>query len=132
MNYASQLAEEGTHISTLKETSVLNSPVFFCTPIYHGQASSIDYDKVGYLSRFSSFQFRSNTKLLRARHDQRDQFSRLTTNIIIMAPTQTNVVQHKSITLIVITTTTATGKISIFKNNINFNTIFKVRGLYSS
>ena len=90
MNYASQLAEEGTHISTLKETSVLNPPVFFIVPMsYHGQASSIDYDKVGYLSRFSSFQFRSNTKLLRARHDQRDQFSRLTINIIIMAPIQT-------------------------------------------
>ena len=119
MNYASQLAEEGTHISTLKETSVLNPPVFFyCTPIYHCQASSIDYDKVGYLSRFSSFQFRSNTKLQWARHDQRDQFSRLTTNIIIMAPTQTNVVQHKSIILTVITTTNATAKIPIFKNNI--------------
>ena len=34
MNYASQLAEEGTHISTLKETSVLNPPVFFyCTHV---------------------------------------------------------------------------------------------------
>ena len=35
-----------------------------------------------------------------------------------MAPTQTNVVQHKSIILTVITTTNATAKIPIFKNNI--------------
>ena len=32
MNYASQLAEEGTHISTLKETTVLNPPVFLFDP----------------------------------------------------------------------------------------------------